>query len=120
MVKIAHLLLVEKGMPHLDPSISHAKTLVLADLAFSPSSDKLESSSSPGHGHFLYLLQGSSLFYGCQLLIGSPSLPRCNQSGQSGCRVYHLDFAMFVYWTICEDQGGLSILNCLRLQTLEI
>ena len=39
------------------PSASQDQTLVLAGLAFSPSSDELEWSSSPGHGHFLCLLQ---------------------------------------------------------------
>ena len=39
--------------------------LVLSGVAFSPSSDELERSSSPGHGHFLYLLQENSLFCGC-------------------------------------------------------
>ena len=36
-----------------------ASTLVLACLTFLPSSDKFERSSSPGHGHFLSLLQES-------------------------------------------------------------
>ena len=43
--------------PHLGHSISQDQSLVLADLAFSPLSDELEKSSSPGHGHFLCLLQ---------------------------------------------------------------
>ena len=37
--------------------------LVLAGLAISPSSDELESSSSPGHGNFLCLFQENSLVY---------------------------------------------------------
>ena len=55
----------EKCKPHLGPSASQDQTLVLAGLAFSPSSDELERSSSLGHGHFLCLLQENSLFYGC-------------------------------------------------------
>ena len=77
--------------------------------AFSPSSDELERSSSPGHGHFLYLLQENSLFYGCELLIGSASSPRCNQSG---CGVSHLGCAMSVFGMVCEGQGYLSVLGC--------
>ena len=60
-----HLLLLEKCKPHLGPSASQDQTVVLAGLAFSSSSDELERSSSPGHGHFLCLLQENSLFYGC-------------------------------------------------------
>ena len=41
------------------------QTLVLAGLAFAASSDEHERSSSPGHGHFLCLLQENSLSYGC-------------------------------------------------------
>ena len=52
-------------MPHLGPLTSQDQTLVLAGLAFSPSSDELERSSSPGHGHSLYLLQESSSSYEC-------------------------------------------------------
>ena len=59
------LSLLEKCKPHLGSSASQDQTLVLAGLAFSPSSDELERSSSPGHGHFLYLLQENSFFYGC-------------------------------------------------------
>ena len=59
------LLLLEKCMPHLGPSTSHGQILVLAGLGFSPSLDELKRSSSPGHGHFLCMLQESSLFYGC-------------------------------------------------------
>ena len=47
-------------MPHPGPLTSQDQTLVLAGLAFSPSSDELERSSSPGHAHFLCLLQESS------------------------------------------------------------
>ena len=49
-----------KCMPHLGPLTSQDQTLVLAGLAFSPSSDELERSSSPDHGHFLCLLQECS------------------------------------------------------------
>ena len=49
-----------KCKPHLGPLTSHDQTLVLAGLAFSPSSAELKRSSSPGHGHFLCLLQESS------------------------------------------------------------
>ena len=59
------LSLLEKCKPHLGPSASQDQTLFLAGLAFLPSSDELERSSSPGHGHFLCLLQENSLFYGC-------------------------------------------------------
>ena len=51
--------------PHLGSSASQNQTLVLAGLAFSSSLDELERSSSPGHGHFLCVLQENSLFYGC-------------------------------------------------------
>ena len=61
----SHLLLLEKCKPHLGPSASQDQTLVLAGLAFSSSSDEFERSSSPGHGHFLCLLQENSSFYGC-------------------------------------------------------
>ena len=47
------------------PTYSQDQTLVLAALAFSPSSDELDRSSSPGHGHFLCLRQENSLPYGC-------------------------------------------------------
>ena len=50
-------IVLEKCKPHLGPSASLGQTLVLAGLAFSPSSDDLERSLSPGHGHFLCLLQ---------------------------------------------------------------
>ena len=68
-------------MPHLGPLTSQDQTLVLTGLAFSPSSDELERSSSPGHGHFLCLLWESSLSYQCLLLIRIASSLRCNQSG---------------------------------------
>ena len=55
VVRISHLSLLEKCKPHLGPSASQDKTLVLAGLAFSPS-DELERSSSPGHGHYLCLI----------------------------------------------------------------
>ena len=42
---------------------SQDQTLVVAGLAFSPTSDEHERSSSPGHGHFLCLLQKNFLFY---------------------------------------------------------
>ena len=58
--EISHILLLEKCMPHLGPLTSQDQTLVMAGLAFSPSSDELERSSSPGYGHFLCLLQKSS------------------------------------------------------------
>ena len=63
--KFPPIVLLEKYKPHLGPSASQDQTLVLAGLAFSSSSDELERSSSPGHGHFLCLLQENSLFYGC-------------------------------------------------------
>ena len=53
--------------PHLSPLAFQDKTLVFAGLAFSPSSDELSRSSSPGHGHFLCLLEENSLSYGCKL-----------------------------------------------------
>ena len=59
------LSLLEKCKPHLGPSASQDQTLVSAGLAFSPSSDKPERSSSLGYGHFVCLLQENSLFYGC-------------------------------------------------------
>ena len=65
VVRTSHLSLLEKCKPHLGPSAFQDQTLVLAGLAFSPSSDELERSSSPGHGHFLCLLQENSLSYGC-------------------------------------------------------
>ena len=40
------------------PSTSQDQTSVLAGLAFSPSSDILERSSSPGHGYFLWKMVG--------------------------------------------------------------
>ena len=58
-------MLPEKCKPHLGPSASQDQTLVLAGLAFSPSSDELERSSLPGHGHLLCQLQENSLSYGC-------------------------------------------------------
>ena len=58
-----HLSLLEKCEANLGPSASQDQTLILAGLTFSHSS-KLERSSSPGHGHFLCLLQESSLSYG--------------------------------------------------------
>ena len=58
-------IVAENFKPHLGPPASQDQTLVLAGLAFSPSSDDPERSSSPGHGHFLCLLQKNSLFYGC-------------------------------------------------------
>ena len=54
---ISQLSLLEKCKPHLGPSTSQDQILVLAGLAFLPSSDELERSPSPGHGHFLCLLQ---------------------------------------------------------------
>ena len=42
-----------KCLPHLGPSTSQDQTLVLAGLAFSSPSDKLEKSPLPGHGHCL-------------------------------------------------------------------
>ena len=51
---------LENCKPHLGPSASQDQTLVLAGLVFSPSSDELERPLSPGHGHFLCLLQESS------------------------------------------------------------
>ena len=51
MVRTFHLSLLEKCKPHLGSSASQDQTLVLAGLAFSPSSDELERSSSPDHGH---------------------------------------------------------------------
>ena len=62
---MSRLSLLEKCRPHLGPSASQDQSLVLAVLAFSPSSDELERSSSPGHGHFLFLFQENSLSYGC-------------------------------------------------------
>ena len=59
-----NLSLLEKCKPRLGLSASQGQTLVLAGLAFSPSSDELER-SSPGHGRFLCLLQDKSLSYGC-------------------------------------------------------
>ena len=56
---------LKKCKLHLGPSACQDQTLVLAGLAFSPSSDELERSSSPGHGHFLCLLQENSLSYWC-------------------------------------------------------
>ena len=53
VVRTSHLSLLEKCKPHLGSSASQDQTLVLAGLAFSPSSDELERSSSPGYGHFL-------------------------------------------------------------------
>ena len=53
-----------KRKSHMGPSPSQEQTLVLADLAFSPSSDERETSSS-GHCHFLCLLQEGPLSYGC-------------------------------------------------------
>ena len=53
------------NFPHLGPSASLDQTFVLAGFAFSPSSDELEITSSPGHGHLLCLLQENSLSYGC-------------------------------------------------------
>ena len=47
-----------------------------SNLAFSPSSDELDRSSSPGHGHFLCLLQENALSYGCEVLIGSAFSPK--------------------------------------------
>ena len=60
----SHLSFLEKCKPHLGPSASQDQTLVLASLAFSPSSDELERSSSLGDDHFLCLLQEISLSYG--------------------------------------------------------
>ena len=99
------------------PLTSQDQTIILASFAFSPPSDELERSSSPGHGHFLCLLQESSQSYECQLLIRSASSPRCYQSG---CGVSYLGFAMSFFWMVCEDQGCLSVLDCHRLQTLEV
>ena len=49
-------------LPHLGFLTSQGQTSVLAWLAFKSSSDELERSSSrPSHGHFLCLLQESSL-----------------------------------------------------------
>ena len=62
--KISHLLLLGMSLPHLGFVTSQGQTSVLTGLAFSPSSDELERSLSPGHGHFLCLLQESSLSYG--------------------------------------------------------
>ena len=56
MVRIYHLLLLGKCLPHLGPSTSQIQTFVLAGMVFSPSSDELEKSSSPGQSHFLCLL----------------------------------------------------------------
>ena len=56
----SHILLLGKCMPHLGPLTSQDQALVLAGLAFSPSSDELKRSSSPGHGHSLCLPQESS------------------------------------------------------------
>ena len=58
-------IVLEKCKPHLGPSTSQDQTLVLAGWVFSPSSDEFERSSSPGHGHFLCLLQESFLSNGC-------------------------------------------------------
>ena len=44
----SHLSLLGECKPHLGPSTSEDQTLVLAGLAFSPSSDEFERSSSPG------------------------------------------------------------------------
>ena len=41
------------------PNFFQGQTPFLSGLSFWPSSDELERSSSPGHGHFLYLLQQS-------------------------------------------------------------
>ena len=43
---VSHILLLGKCMPHLGPLTSQDQTLVLAGLAFSPSSD-----NSKGHHH---------------------------------------------------------------------
>ena len=87
-------------------------TWVLAGLAFLPSSNELERSSSPGHGHFQCLLQDSSLSYGCSSMIGSVSSPRCNLSGRG---VSHLGYAMSIVWMVCEGQGCLSVLGCKKV-----
>ena len=50
MVRTSHLSLLEKCKPHLGPSASQDRTLVLAGLAFSSFSDEPERSSSPGYG----------------------------------------------------------------------
>ena len=57
-------MLLEKRKPLLGSPASKDQTLVLAGLAFLPSSDELERSSSTGHCHFLCPLQESFLFYG--------------------------------------------------------
>ena len=106
-----------KCKPHLGPSASQDQAFALAGLAFSPSSDELERSSAPGHGHFLCLLQENSLSYGCLLLIGSASAPRSNQSG---CGDSHLGFVVSIFWMVSEGQGCFSVLGGYRLQTLEV
>ena len=55
------LSLLEKCRPHIGPSTPQDQFLVLASLAFSSSSNELKKRSSPGHGHFLCLLQESYL-----------------------------------------------------------
>ena len=53
LVRIFHLLLLEKCLPHLGPLTSLYQTSVMAELTFCPSSDKLEMPTSSGHGRFL-------------------------------------------------------------------
>ena len=60
-VQISHLLLFEKCLPKLGLFVSQDRTSLFAGLAFWPFSNEHERSSSPGHGHFLCLLHGSSL-----------------------------------------------------------
>ena len=45
------------------------------------------------------------------------SSPTCNQPG---CGVSHMCYAMSIFWMVCEGQGCLSVLGCLRLQILEV
>ena len=49
-----------KCVQHLGPSTSQDQTIVLAGLAFLPSSGKPERSSLPGHSHFLCMPQEKS------------------------------------------------------------
>ena len=105
----SHLSLLKKWKPHLSPSVSQDQTLVLDGLAFLAFFRRIRnviitrSWSLP-----IRLLQESSLSYGCSLLVGSASPPRCYQSGFD---VSHLGCAMSIFWIVCEGQGCLSVLG---------
>ena len=112
----SHQSLLEKCKPYLGPSASQDQNLSLGwfgFLAFFRRTRKVIITrswslpmSAPGKLLVLWM---------CQLLIGSASSPRCNQSG---CGVSHLGCAMSILWMVCEGKGCLSVLGCQRLQTL--